>query len=156
MTRRRAVSNIIAVLILIGLAVVGSGVYYLAVTSFMRPQPALSSGVSISAGPSGFAIIDVEVINTGGVPFESLSIGITGPSSSQLQITYSAFVGANGGGTTMTVRGVSGGPYSPVSSSTSVSGNLVAMTGSSYIVTVQASLTNGGTYQQAYSISAQP
>ncbi len=155
MAARRAVSNILAMLLLISLAVVGSSVYYVAVTSFLRPQAQLSSQVTMNVGASGFATIGVQVTNTGGIPFRSVSIAITGPSSSSvLQIAYSALVAANGGGTTITVRGMSGGPYSAASSSTSVSGNLLATTGSSYTVTVQASLTNGGTYQQAYSVTA--
>jgi hypothetical protein len=155
MAGRVAVSNILAMLLLISLSVVGAGAYYLAVASFMKPQPQLSSQVAINAGASGFSVIDAQITNVGGVPFSSVTVSITGPSSSQLQITYSALVAANGGETAIVVRGLSGGPYSAASSSTSVSGNLVAAIGSNYIVTVQATLTNGGTYRQAYAVTAQ-
>lgn len=155
MASRTSISSVIAMLLMISLAVVGSAAYYVAVTSYLRPQAGLSSEVSISVGASGFAIISAQFVNTGGVPFTSLTVTITG-SSSQLQMVYSSPLSPNGGSATMNVRGLSGGPYAAVSSSTSVSGNLAAMTGSTYAVVVDGSMTNGATYAQAFSVQAGP
>lgn len=155
MTRRRGISNIIAMLLMIALAVTGSAAYYVAVTSYLRPQAGLSSQVSITVGASGFTIVSAQVVNTGGIPFESLTVEVTG-SSSQLQITYSSLLSANGGSATMTVRGLSGGPYTAISSNTAVSGYLSAQAGSSYAVVVQGTMTNGASYSQAFSVGATP
>lgn len=142
-------------LLMISLAVVGSAAYYVAVTSYLRPQAGLSSQVAISVGASGFTIVTAQVVNTGGVLFTSLTLTITGPSS-QLQFAYSSPLSPNGGSATMNVRGLSGGPYTAVSSSTSVSGNLAAVTGSAYVVIVDGTMTNGGTFAQAFSVEAGP
>jgi hypothetical protein len=155
MPNRTAISNIIAMLLMIGLAVAGSTVYYVAVTSYLRPQAGLSSQVSISVGASGFTTVGVQVVNTGGVRFTSLTVTITG-SSSQLQITYSSLLSANGGSAVMAVRGLSGGPYTAISANTAVSGNLAAQASSSYAVVVQGTMTNGATYSQAFSVQATP
>ncbi len=116
----------------------------------------MSSQVSISAGASGFAVIEANVINTGNTPYKSVMITISGPSASQLQISYSGEVVGNGGNATMVVRGTSGGPYSAFTPSASASGNLVASVGAKYTISVSASLTNGGSYTQALSVTAQP
>jgi hypothetical protein len=152
---RRGVSTIIATILTISLAVVGSAVYYVAATSYLRPQAGLSPEVTISVGASGFTIIGAQVVNTGGIPFTSLSISITG-GSSRLQVAYSSLLSSNGGTATVTVRGVSGGPYSAVSQDTVVSGNLAATVGTSYAVVVQGTLTDGATYGQAFSVEASP
>ena len=54
---RKGVSVIIATILTISLAVVGSAVYYVAVTSYMRPQAGLSPEVSITVGASGFTSV---------------------------------------------------------------------------------------------------
>ena len=154
--QRVAISNIIAMMLMIGLAAAGAAVYYVAVTSYLKPQPGLSPEVTISVGASGFTVVSAQMVNTGGIPFTSLTITITGPSSSQLQISYSSQLSANGGRATITVEGVSGGPYSPVSGNTVVSGNLVAAVGSSYSVVVVATTTSGATYSQSFSVQAMP
>ncbi len=155
MTSRNGMSNIIAMLLMISLAVAGSAVYYPALTSYLRPQAGLSSQVSISAGASGFTIIGTQVVNTGGMPFTSLVVTITAPAS-QLQVTYSSLISANGGSATIAVRGVSGGPYTAISSNTGVSGNLKIDTGSTYAAVVVGTMTNGATYSQAFSVQANP
>lgn len=152
---RKGISTIIATILTITLAVAGSAVYYVAVTSYLRPQAGLAPEVSISVGASGFTIVGAQIINTGGVPFASVSLSITG-SASQLRITYSSMLPASGGTATITVRGVSGGPYSAVTPGTTVSGNLAAAVGASYAVVVQGTLTNGATYGQAFSVEASP
>ncbi len=155
MTKRRAISSIIAMLLMISLAVVGSSVYYAAVTSYMRPPAGLSSKVSISTGASSFTVISTQVVNTGGIPFASLTVTITGPAS-QLQITYTSLISASGGSATFAVRGVSGGPYTAISSNTGVSGNLQVDPGSSYTATVVGIMTSGATYSQAFSVLSSP
>ncbi len=155
MTMRRGISSIIAMLLLISLAVVGSAVYYEALTSYLRPQAGLSSQVSISAGASGFTIISTQVVNTGGIPFASITLTITGPAS-QLQVTYTSLISASGGSAAIAVRGVSGGPYTTISSKTVVSGNLQIDTGSTYVAVVVGTMTNGATYSQAFSVHASP
>ncbi len=152
---RNGISSIIATILLVSLAVMGSAVYYVAVTSFIRPQAGLSPEVTISAGASGFTVISAQIINTGGIPFTSVTISITG-GSTQLQITYSSLLSSNGGTATVTIRGVSGGPYSAVTPDTAVSGNLAATVGDSYAAVVVGTLTNGATYSQASSVTAQP
>ena len=152
---RKGVSVVIGTILTISLAVVGSAVYYVAATSYLRPQPGLSPEVEISVDASGFTVVSAQVVNTGGIPFDSLTISITG-GSSQLQITYSSLISAGGGIVVITARGVSGGPYSAVSSNTVVSGNLDASAGSSYAVVVDATLSNGATYSQAFSVQATP
>ena len=155
---RKAVSPIIATIMLISLAVAGSALYYVAVTQYFRPQAGMSTQVSMSVGASGFAIIDAQVIDSGSIPFTSVTLTNLGPSSSQLQISYSPAqpISGNGGGATIQVRGLSSGPYSAVSSSTTVSGYLVASTGSSYAVVVKGTTPNGDTYSQPLSIEATP
>ncbi len=140
---------------MISLAVVGSAVYYAAVTSYLRPRAGLSSQVSISAGASGFTVISIRVVNTGGMPFASLKVTITGPAS-QLQVTCTSLISASGGSATIAVRGVSGGPYTAISPNTSVSGNLQVDTGSTYAAVVVGTMTNGATYSQAFSVQASP
>ena len=152
---RKGVSVIIATILTISLAVVGSAVYYVAVTSYMRPQAGLSPEVSITVGASGFTTVGAQVVNTGGMPFTSVTISITG-STSQLQITYSSLISADGGTATITVRGLSGGPYTAATLNTAVSGNLAPVTGASYAVIVSGTLTNGATYTQAFSVEASP
>lgn len=152
---RRGFSTIIATIMIISLAVVGSTVYYVAVTDYVRPQPGLSPDIMLSVGASGFTIASVQIVNTGGVPFASLVITIAG-SSSQLQITYSSSLSAGGGSATVSARGVSGGPYVALSPNTSVSGNLAAAAGASYPVVVDGTLSNGATYSQAFSVVASP
>ena len=152
---RKGVSTIIATILTISLAVVGSAVYYVAVTSYLRPQAGLSPEVEISVGASGFTIVSAQVVNTGGIPFDSLTISITG-GSSQLQITYSSLISAGGGTAAIAARGLSGGPYSPVTSDTVVSGNLAASAGTYYAVVVDGTLSNGATYSQAFSVGASP
>jgi FlaG/FlaF family flagellin (archaellin) len=154
---RRGVSTIIATILTISLAVVGSAVYYAAVTGYMRPQAGLSPEVTISVGASGFTVVSAQAVNTGGIPFTSLTIDVSGGSSA-LQIVYSPqnVISAGGGTATITVQGVSGGPYAAVSSNTMVSGNLVATMGDSYSVVVEGTMTNGATYSQASSVTAQP
>ncbi len=142
-------------LLMISLAVAGSTVYYIAMISYLRPQVGLSAQVSISAGASGFTVINAQVVNTGGVPFASLTVRITSPSS-QLQITYSLPLSANGGSATFMVRGLSGGPYTTVSPNTGVSGNLVVNAGPTYAVVVIGTMMNGATYSQAFSVQAVP
>lgn len=142
-------------LLMISLAIVGSAAYYIAVTSYLRPQAGLSPTVAISVGASGFTIVSAQVVNIGGVPFTSLTVTITGPSS-QLQISYSSSLSPNGGSATMEVRGLSGGPYAAITSSTGVSGNLAAVTGSTYAVVVSGTVTSGATYAQAFSVQAGP
>ena len=73
----RGVSAIIATILTISLAVVGSAVYYVAVTSYMRPQAGLSSSLTITVGASGFTTVSDQIVNTGGMPFTSLSISIS-------------------------------------------------------------------------------
>jgi hypothetical protein len=155
MARRAAISSIIAMLLMISLAVVGSAAYYIAVTSYLRPQAGLSPTVAISVGASSFTIVSAQVVNTGGVLFTSLTVTITGPSS-QLQIAYSSPLSPNGGSATLNVRGLSGGPYTAATPNTTVSGNLAAVTGSTYAVVVDGTMTNGGTYAQAFSVQAGP
>lgn len=152
---RKGFSTIVATILTISLAVVGSAVYYVAVTSYMRPQAALSPAVTISVGASGFTIINTQLINTGGIPFASVEIAITG-SSSQLQVTYSSKLSAGGGTATVTVRGLSGGPYSAITPDTVVSGSLSTAVGDSYAVAIKGTLTNGATYSQALSVEASP
>ena len=152
---RKGVSTIIATILTISLAVVGSAVYYVAATSYLRPQPGLSPQVSITVGASGFTTIDVQLTNTGGVPFTSVAISITG-TSSQLQITYSATISANGGTASVRARGLSGGSYSAATPSTTVSGDLAASAGMSYAVVLEGILSNGATYSQAFSVEAAP
>ncbi|MDG7022951.1 MAG: hypothetical protein JRN45_00360 [Nitrososphaerota archaeon] len=155
MIRRNGISNIIAMILLIALAVVGSGVYFIAVTSYLRPQAGLSPQVTISVGASGFTVVNAQAVNTGGIPFTSLSVSITG-GGSQLQIAYSALLSAGGGRATITVSGVSGGTFTAVSPSTTVSGSLTAEVGSAYAVVIEGTLTNGGTFSQALSVEAAP
>ena len=152
---RKGISVIIATILTISLAVVGSAVYYVAVTSYMRPQTGLSPEVSITVGASGFTSVSGQLLNTGGVPFTSVTISITG-STSQLQITYSYLISADGGTATITVRGLSGGPYTAATLNTAVSGNLAPTVGASYAVIVSGTLTNGATYGQAFSVEASP
>jgi len=152
---RRGFSTIIATILTISLAVVGSAVYYVAVTGYMRPQPGLAPEVTLSVGASGFTIASAQFVNTGGVPFTSVVLSITG-SSSQLQIAYSSSLSAGGGTATVSVRGVSGGPYVALSPNTSVSGNLAASAGTSYAVVIDGTLSNGATFSQAFSVVASP
>ena len=152
---RKGVSTIIATILTISFAVMGSAVYYVAATSYLRSQPGLSPEVEISVGASGFTIVSAQVVNTGGIPFDSLTISITG-GSSQLQITYSSLISAGGGTAAIAVRGLSGGPYSPVTPNTVVSGNLAASAGAYYAVVVDGTLSNGATYSQAFSVEASP
>ena len=152
---KKAVSTIIATILTISLAVVGSAVYYVAVTSYMRPQAGLSPSLSITVGASGFTTVDAQVVNTGGMPFTSLSISITGRSS-QLQLAYSSVISGGGGTATIAARGLSGGPYSAATPDTTVSGNLVAAAGSSYAVAIEGTLSNGATYSQAFPVQAAP
>jgi hypothetical protein len=152
---RPAIGNIIAMILMMGLAVAGAAVYYVAVTSYLRPQAGLSPEVTISVGASGFTIVSAQVVNTGGIPFSSLAISITG-ASSQLQIAYSSLLPASGGTATITVRGVSGGPYSAVTQDTVVSGSLAATVGASYAVVVDGTQTDGATYSQALKVEATP
>ena len=151
----KGVSTIIATILTISLAVVGSAVYYVAVTGYLRPQANLSSQVSITVGASGFTTVDAELTNTGGTPFTSVTISITG-TSSQLQIIYSAAILADGGRASVGVRGLSGGPYSAATPNTAVFGNLVTSAGTSYAVVLDGTLSNGATYSQALSIEAAP
>ena len=146
---------IIATILTISLAVVGSAAYYIAVTSYMRPQAGLSPEVTISVGASGFTIVSAQITNTGGVPFTSITLSVAG-SSSQLQVTYSSSISGSGGTAAVTVRGLSGGPYSAVTPDTLVSGNLAASVGASYAVVVSSTLSNGATYSQAISVVASP
>ena len=152
---KNGVSTIIATILTISLAVVGSAVYYVAVTSYMRPQAGFSAEVTISVGGSGFTVVSAQVVNTGGIPFTSVALSITG-SSSQIQITYSSLISAGGGTATITVRGVSGGTYSPVTPDTIVTGSLAASAGASYAVVVDGTLSSGATYSQALSVEASP
>ena len=152
---KKAVSTIIATILTISLAVVGSAVYYVAVTSYMRPQAGLSPEVTISVGASGFTIVSGQIINTGGIPFTSVNLSITGDSS-QISIAYSSLISAGGGTATVTVRGVSNGTYSPVTQDTAVSGSLAASVGASYAVVVDGTLSDGATYSQAFTIQATP
>ena len=152
---KRGVSTIIATILTISLAVVGSAVYFVAVTSYMRPQAGLSPSLSITVGASGFTTVSAQIINTGGMPFTSLSISITG-GSSQLQVGYSSVVSGGGGTATIGVRGLSGGPYTATSQDTTVSGNLAAAVGSSYAVVIDGTLSNGATYSQAFGVEASP
>ncbi len=155
MTMRRGISSIIAMLLMISLAVFGSAVYFAAVTSYFRPQGELSSQVSISAGASGFTIISTQVVNTGGMPFASITVTITGPAS-QLRVIYTSLISVSGGSATFAVRGVSGGPYTAISSNTGVSGNLQVDAGSTYTAAVVGTMTSGATYGQAFSVHASP
>ena len=152
---KRGVSTIIATILTISLAVVGSAVYFVAVTSYMRPQAGLSPSLSITVGASGFTTVSAQIVNTGGMPFTSLSISITG-GSSQLQVAYSSVVSGGGGTATIGVRGLSGGPYSATSQDTTLSGNLAAAAGSSYSVVIDGTLSNGATYSQAFGVEASP
>ena len=152
---KKAISTIIATILTISLAVVGSAVYYVAVTSYMRPQAGLSPSLSITVGASGFTTVDAQVVNTGGMPFTSLSISITG-GSSQLQLAYSSVISGGGGAATVAARGLSGGPYSAATPDTTVSGDLAATVGSSYAVVVDGTLSNGATYSQAFGVEASP
>lgn len=92
------------------------------------PQAGFSPDVTISVGASGFTIVSAQIVNTGGIPFTSVTLSITG-GSSQIQITYSSLISAGGGTAMITVRGTSGGPYTAVTSSTVVSGNLAVSAG---------------------------
>jgi len=152
---RNGVSTIIATILTISLAVAGSAVYYLAVTSYLRQQAGLSLGVSITVGASGFTTVDAQIVNTGGTPLTSIAISITG-GSSQLQVTYSSVISGGGGTAKITVRGLSGGPYSAITQDTTVSGNLAATVGFSYAVVIDGALSNGATYSQAFSVMASP
>jgi FlaG/FlaF family flagellin (archaellin) len=152
---RKGLSTIIATILTISLAVVGSAVYYVAVTGYIRPQPGLSPDVTLAVGASGFTVVSAKIVNTGGMPFTSLSISITG-GSSQLHVAYSSAISGGGGAAVIAVRGLSGGPYSAITQDTTVSGNLAATVGSSYAVIVDGTLSNGATYTQALSIAAQP
>jgi FlaG/FlaF family flagellin (archaellin) len=155
MPTHTAISSIIAMLLMISLAVVGSAVYYVAVTSYFRPQAGLSPTVTITVGASCFTTVGAQIVNTGGVLFSSVAVTITG-SSSQLQIAYSSPLSPNGGSATLNVRGLSGGPYTAATPSTTVSGNLAAVSGSTYAVVVDGTMTNGATYAQAFSVQAGP
>ena len=152
---RKAVSTIIATILTISLAVVGSAVYYVAVTSYLRPQAGFSPEVEISVGASGFTVISAQVVNTGGIPFASVAISITS-NSSQLQIAYSSLLSADGGRATIIVRGVPGGAFTAVSPSTTISGSLAAEVGSAYAVVVEGTTASGQTYGQALSVEAMP
>ena len=152
---RKGVSTIIATILTISLAVVGSAVYYVAVTSYMRPQAGLSPSLSITVGASGFTTVDAQIVNTGGIPFTSLSISITG-GFSQLHLAYSSVVSGGGGAATIAARGLSGGPYSAATPDTTVSGDLSATAGSSYTVVIDGTLSSGATYSQAFSIQTAP
>ena len=152
---RKGVSVIIATILTISLAVVGSAVFYVPVTSYMRPQAGFSPGVSITMGYFFFNYLWSKVLYTGGVPFTSVAISIT-RGASQLQDTYSSLISAGGGTATITVRGLSGGPYTAATLNTPVSGNLAPVTGASYAVIVSGTLTNGATYSQAFSVTASP
>ena len=152
---RRGISAIIGTILTISLAVVGSAVYYVAVTSYMRPQAGLSPEVTIIVGASGFTVVSAQITNTGGIPFASVTLTILG-SSSQLRLTYSSHVSASGGAATITARGLSGGPYLAATPNTVVSGNLAASAGASYAVVIDGTLSNGATYSQAFSVEASP
>ena len=152
---RRGVSAIIGTILTISLAVAGSAVYYVAVTSYMRPQAGLSPEVTISVGASGFTVVSAQITDTGGIPLTSLVLSIAS-GSTQLQITYSSPLSGGGGTATVAVRGVSGGSYSAATPNTEVSGNLAAVVGVSYAVVVDGTLSNGATYSQAFSVVASP
>ena len=152
---RRGVSAIIGTILTISLVVTGSAVYYVAVTSYMRPQAGLSPEVTISVGASGFTVVSAEITNTGGIPFTSFVLSVAA-GSSQLRITYSSPLSGGGGTATVAVRGVSGGPYSAATPNTAVSGNLAASVGDFYAVVVDGTLSNGATYSQAFSVVASP
>lgn len=152
---RNGVSTIIATILTISLAVVGSAVYYVAATSYLRPQTGLSPEVTISVSASGFTVVSAQIINTGGEPFTSVVISVKGDSS-QLRVTYPSTLQASGGEAAITVQGVSGGPYSAVTPGTVVSGSLLASVGHSYAVVIDGTLTNGATYSQALAVTAQP
>jgi FlaG/FlaF family flagellin (archaellin) len=152
---RKGFSTIIATILTISLAVVGSAVYYVAVTGYMRPEPGLSPNITLTVGASGFTVVSAQIVNSGGVPFTSVVISIAG-SSSQLQITYSSSLSAGGGTATVSVRGISGGQYTALSPNTSVSGNLAASAGTSYAVVIECTLSNGATFSQATSVVASP
>jgi hypothetical protein len=152
---KTGISTIIGTILIISLAVVGSAVYYVAVTSYMRPHAGLSPLLSITVGASGFTTVRAQIVNTGGMPFTSLSISITG-GSSQLQVAYSSVISGGGGAAVITVRGLSGGPYSAITQDTTVSGNLAATVGSSYAVIIDGTLSNGATYSQVLNVEASP
>jgi FlaG/FlaF family flagellin (archaellin) len=152
---RRGFSTIIATILTISIAVVGSAVYYVAVTGYMRPQPGLAQDITLTVGASGFTVVSAQIVNTGGIPFTSVVISIAG-SSSQLQITYSSSLSAGGGTTTISARGISGGQYTALSPNTSVSGNLATSAGVSYAVVIDCALSNGATFSQATSVVASP
>ncbi|MDG6919859.1 MAG: hypothetical protein JRN62_10560 [Nitrososphaerota archaeon] len=152
---RRGISAIIGTILTISLAIAGSAVYYVAVTSYMRPQAGLSPEVTISVGASGFTVVSAQITDTGGIPFTSFVLSVAG-GSSQLQITYSSPLSSGGGTAAVAVRGVSGGPYSAATPNTAVSGNLAASVGDSYAVVVDGTLSNGATYSQAFSVVASP
>jgi len=160
MNRRKGISNIIAMLLMIALAVAGAFMYYSIARSYLKPQAGFTADITISVGASGFTVITASIVNTGGVPFNSLTITVTG-SSSQLQFVYQPpqTISAGGGKADITVEGLSGGPYSAVSSNTQVNpnqDNLLATVGSSYSVVVAAAMPNGATYSQAFSVQATP
>ena len=152
---RRGFSTIIATILTISLAILGSAVYYVAVTGYMRPQPGLSPDITLTVGASGFTVVNAQIVNTGGSPFTSVVISIAG-SSSQLQITYSSPLSAGGGTATVSARGVSGGQYTALSPNSSVSGNLAASAGASYAVVIDCTLSNGATFRQGISVVASP
>jgi FlaG/FlaF family flagellin (archaellin) len=152
---KNGVSTIIGTILIISLAVVGSAVYYVAVTSYMRPQAGLSPLLSITVGASGFTTVSAQIVNTGVMPFTSLSISIVG-GSSQLQVAYSSVISGGGGAAMIAVRGLSGGPYYAITQDTTASGDLAATAGSSYAVTIDGTLSNGATYSQAFEVEASP
>ena len=160
MNRRKGISNIIAILLMIALAVAGAALYYSIATSYLRPQAGFTADITISVGASGFTVITASIVNTGGLPINSLTITVTG-SSSQLQFVYYSpqTISPGGGKADMTVEGLLGGPYSAVSSNTWVNqyqDNLLAAVGSSYSVVVVAAMPNGATYSQTFSVQATP
>ncbi|MDG7012145.1 MAG: hypothetical protein JRN17_03550, partial [Nitrososphaerota archaeon] len=65
-------------------------------------------------------------------------------------------ISAGGGTAAIAARGLSGGPYSPVTLNTVVSGNLAASAGTYYAVVVDGTLSNGATYSQAFGVEASP
>ncbi len=159
MNSRKGISNIIAVLLMIALAVAGAALYYSIANSYLRPQVGLSADVTISVGASGFTAITVNVVNVGEISFKTVTVDISGGSPlSTLYINYLQPISAGGGKVNLIIQGISGGSFAPVPPNPSivVTGSVNAIVGNTYAVAIHASLMDGGTYGQTFSVQAVP
>jgi hypothetical protein len=100
---RKGASTIIATILTVFFAVVGSAVYYFAATSYMRHQAGFSPDVEISVGGVGVHCHRRPGGQPGGIPLTFRFISVIG-GSSHLQVTYSSSMSADGGAAIIIAR----------------------------------------------------